>query len=94
MDKSDFERKAKHQLDEMKDEIDKLKKKAEQAGAGAQAEIEKQLIILKSKQQEAKQKLGELQQRSGDAWDDLKIGVDIAWQDLKEAIGSASERFK
>ena len=92
--KEDYEKKLQSQLDEWKEDIDKLKAKAEKAGSEAQAEYRKQLQALKKKQDEAKEKLSELQHHSSDAWEDLKVGIDMAWEDLKEAIKSANARFK
>ena len=39
------------------------------------------------------QKLDQIDHASGDAWKDIKEGVDNAWQSLNEAIRKARSHF-
>jgi uncharacterized coiled-coil DUF342 family protein len=66
----------------------------EQVEAGARAEYHKQIEALRSKRDEARKRLDTLQQSSGGAWDDMKAGVEVAWEALGEALNSARSRFK
>lgn len=81
-------------IDEWNADIDKLSAKADQVEADSRLEFEKQIEALKAKREEFKLKLGELSQTSEDAWDDLKSGMDLAWDALNEALRSATARFK
>lgn len=45
-------------------------------------------------QDEARQKLDELKGSSDDAWEDIKAGIDRAWDAFHESVKSAKSRFK
>ncbi|ODC02792.1 coiled coil domain-containing protein [Terasakiispira papahanaumokuakeensis] len=92
--KSAYEQKLKAQLDEWNAEIEQLKAKAEQASADAQLEYYRKIEELRERQQEANSKLLEMKDASGQAWEDLKLGAEAAWEALSTSIKSARERFK
>lgn len=92
--KQAYEQKLKAQLDEWKTEIDNLKARADKAEADVQLEYYKQIESLREKQETARNKLHELENASEDAWEDLKAGIEIARDDLRDAIKSATSRFK
>ena len=81
-------------MDEWGKEIDKLKVVAEKAKAGLQAEYYKEVEDLRCKQLAAQKKLHEMKEVSGDAWEDLKEGVEGAWDALSTGIKKAASRFK
>ncbi len=54
------------------------------------AEIDK--LAEKADQTEAK--IAELQKTQGDAWEDLKQGVENSWEILKISFGRAKARFE
>ena len=87
-------RKVKAKLDEWNAEIDKLEAKARQKEVDLQTDYRQQIEILKSKRQEAKDKLATLQSASDSAWQDLKSGVELAASALGEALKSAHTRFQ
>ena len=86
--------KLKAKLDEWNAEIDKLKAKAAQSKADAKIEIEKRVGDLETQRQAVENKIQQLVQASGPAWEDLKGGVQSAWNKLDEAVRSATEKFK
>lgn len=92
-DKDAYREKAKARLDQWRAEIDKLQAKAAEASADTKIEYEKQLQALRDKQQEMRQQLDELGSASGDAWKDIKAGLDAAWDDLESSVKNARERF-
>jgi hypothetical protein len=49
---------------------------------------------LKSKRDEVEKKVSEISRSGENAWEDLKAGVDLAWEAMSEAIKSATSRFK
>ncbi|MCK5714360.1 MAG: coiled coil domain-containing protein, partial [Nitrosomonadaceae bacterium] len=59
-----------------------------------QAEFRKQIEALHSKREEAHKKLHEVEQASESAWGDMKMGIEMALDDISEAINSAISRFK
>jgi len=92
--KEAYEQKLQAQLDEWSAKIDKLKAKADSAEADAQLEYHKQIEELRSMQEAAANKLTELKDTGDDAWEDLKAGIDNAWDSLGDAWKSAASRFK
>lgn len=92
--KEEYQKELQEQLDEWSTEIDKLKAVADKAKAGLQVEYHKEIEELRDQQDAAQQKLHELKEESGDAWEDLKTGVELAWAALGAALKSAASRFK
>jgi len=86
--------KLKAKMDEWNAEIDKLAAKADQAEADAKIEYEKQLEDLRAKRKDVEDKMAELQQAGDGAWEDLKAGIENAWDSLGSALKSAASRFK
>lgn len=81
-------------IDEWNADIDKLKAKADQVEADSKIEYQKQMQALKSKRDEIEKKVSEISRSGENAWEDLKAGVDLAWEAMSEAIKSATSRFK
>lgn len=86
--------KLKSKLDQWNAEIDEIEAKADQTEAESKIEYEKQLEDLRAKRKNVEDKIVELQQAGDGAWEDLKAGVEIAWDSLGNAIKSAASRFK
>ncbi|MEZ5792833.1 MAG: hypothetical protein R3D34_19260 [Nitratireductor sp.] len=80
-------------LNQWDSEIENLKAKAAEAGADARIKYEKQVAELQEKQKDAQGKLDELRSSGGDAWQDLKVGVESAWTSLESATKKAISRF-
>ncbi len=92
--KEEYQKKLQEQLDVWGKDIDKLKVVAEKAKTGLQGEYYKELEELRSQQLTAQKKLHELKGASGEAWEDLKTGIEISWNAMGTAIKSAISRFK
>jgi len=92
--KEAYEQKLQAQLDEWSAEIDKLKAKADSAEADAQLEYYKRIEELRSMQETAANKLTGLKDAGDDAWEDLKAGIESAWDSLGNALKSAASRFR
>lgn len=92
--KDDFVRKMHAKLDQWNAEIDTLTAKSDAAEAGARAEFYRQLEALRGKRDHARSTLGELESAGEGAWQDLKAGVELAWESVSEALRSATARFK
>lgn len=80
-------------LDEWNAEIDKLKAKLDAAGAEKRVEYQEQIQNLKQKQKEVEQKMATIRSAGGDAWEDLKKGVESAWDAMESAMKAAKSRF-
>ncbi len=92
--KEAYEKKLQAQLDEWEAGIDKLQAKADQAEAEAKIDYYKQIEELRAMKEAAGKKLSELQATGDDAWEDLKAGVESSWASLRNAVKSATSRFK
>ena len=86
--------KMKAKLEEWNADIAKLEKKADAAEAELKQKYHQQIVRLRAQREEAAAKLHELQGAGDSAWQDLKAGVEMAWDALGEAVDSAFKRFK
>jgi chromosome segregation ATPase len=80
-------------LAQYKKEIDQLQAKAEILGGDAKAKAEQQMTALRQKRDEVSEKLKELSSSSGNAWEQVKSGIDAAMEDLGNAYKKAAAAF-
>ena len=92
-DKDAYVQKLHARLDEWNAEIDRLKAKVDKAEAEARLEYQKEVEILQQRSQEVEKKLAEVRQAGEGAWEDLKSGIQSAWDSMEEALKSARSRF-
>jgi len=88
-----FREQTETRLAEYKKEIDSLQAKAEKLGGDAKAKAEQQLTALRQKQDEVYEKLKELSSSRGNAWAQLKSGIDAAMEDFGNAYKKAAAEF-
>ncbi len=91
MDLKQYQEKMETQLQELRTKLDTLKVKANLASADARDELNRQFEALKPKLEAAQQKLADLKEASGPAWESLKGGFEKALTDLKKGWESKSE---
>jgi uncharacterized coiled-coil DUF342 family protein len=89
-----YVKKVQAKLDEWNAEIDKLEAKARAAQADAQIDLQQRVAELRSKRDEMTVKLQRLRDATEGAWEDLKAGLELAWEALGEAVHSAKSHFK
>ena len=92
--KDEFVRKMHSKLDHWNADIDALSARAAAAEADARVEYQKQIEALRSKRDDARAKLRLLEDASENAWEDMKAGVELAWDVVSESVRSATARFK
>lgn len=92
--KDAFVQKLHAKLDEWNAEIDMLKAKADKAEADSQAEYHKQIEVLREKRKDAESKIRDVVEAGDGALEDLKSGVQGAWDSMEEALKSARSKFK
>ncbi len=88
-----FREQAETKLAEYKKDIDQLQAKAEELGGDAKAKVKQQLTALRQKHDEVTEKLQELSSSSGDAWEQIKSGINAAMEDLGNAYKKAVAEF-
>ena len=82
------------ELKEWDAEIMKLQAKAEQAKAQVQIVYYEQIAVLRVQQTTVRDKLAEMRQATGEAWESVKVGFDSAWTELKSGLAGAAAKFK
>lgn len=82
------------QLKEWNVQIDRLKDKAGKGTAELKIAIDKEVVVLSKMMKDAQKKLHEIKEKSGPAWKVFAEGVNKAWNDLREAVHKAGEKFK
>lgn len=88
-----YEEKLQAQLDTYSAEIEELKARADKSEADKEPWHRQHVETLQEKHRQAKGKLAEFRKAGDDAWDDLKTGIDIAWDSLGDAMKSARKQF-
>ena len=68
--------------------------KAEQAKAQVQIVYYEQIAALRVQQTTVRDKLAEMRQATGEAWESVKVGFDSAWTELKSGLAGAAAKFK
>lgn len=92
--REEYVRKLQAKLDEWNADIDRLAVKAALAEAELKTQYSDEIEMLRNKQIEARVKLEAMQEASENAWEDMRSGLDIAWDAISEAVSSAKSRFK
>ena len=80
--KDAYERKAEAKMREWQADIDKLRAQADQVSADARIEYDRQIVKLVEQQKAARQQYEKLEKASGEAWTDMKSGMEKAWADM------------
>ena len=92
--KEKYQKDAESTLDYLRNKIEDLQAKAEQAGTDTKARYNEIIEGLRKKQGEAQEKLNDLKSKSADAWEDVKSGMDAALENLKNSYSDAVSHFK
>jgi uncharacterized coiled-coil DUF342 family protein len=85
-----YERKIQTQLQQLKAEIDELRKKADQTETNLELEYYTLIDELHLKLDTANQKFHLLKQANDENWDEFKSEFDLIWNSLRELIKSVT----
>ena len=88
-----FREQTETRLTEYEQEIDQLQAQAEKLGGDAKAKAEQQLTALRQKRDAVSGKLKELGSAGGNAWEQIKSGIEAAMEDLGKAYKKAAAEF-
>ncbi|MTI80900.1 MAG: hypothetical protein FH758_08455 [Firmicutes bacterium] len=86
--------KMEEKLRELDAEISKLSAKAKQTKEYYKNEYQKNLESLQEKQSATRAKFNEIKQSTSSAFEDTKLGFEVAKDDLEEALREAKKNFK
>ena len=92
--KEEYIEKMAAQLKEWSAKIDELETTVATATADVKTGYEARIRELKEKREISSNKLRELKESSGEAWNVMTAGVETAWADFKTAFTAAKEKFK
>ncbi|BCR06748.1 hypothetical protein DESUT3_38170 [Desulfuromonas versatilis] len=92
--KQAYREKFEARLRELKAQLELLEAKADLAKAEAGIEYQKQIKELRQKRDAMSARLEELKKAGGDAWRDLRTGLEKAAEDLKGALERARDKFR
>jgi uncharacterized coiled-coil DUF342 family protein len=92
--RDEFILKMQMKLDELNDSIDALEVKAEDASTEARKEYLERVADAKAKRDQMSEKLAEVKQASGDAWEELQGGLQTSWDALSSSVKAAVEKFR
>jgi hypothetical protein len=91
--KTQFEETLKAKLKEWQIQIDEIKSNAHRVPAQYQLEFERQLDLLFAKHNLAQEKLAKMQKSDDLEWGELKVRLDGIWNEIENAIDSASAKI-
>jgi chromosome segregation ATPase len=92
--KEAYLKKAHAKLDEWNADLDKINAKLSAADADARIKLNESIKALEAQRNEMKQKLDELERAGEDAWEDIRDGMESAWDRVALSIKDAMSRFK
>jgi hypothetical protein len=90
--RDEYQKKIEAQIHAWETRLERLKAKADKAGAGARKELHKQVEELRALQAPAKKYLEQLRATSGRAWSEVIGEVEEGWMKLNVAIETAWKR--
>ena len=91
--KEEFQKKLETRLNELDAEITKLREKGHDLKDDAKANWDRKLAELETKREAAHAKLAEVGHASAEAWKDVQLGAQSAWDELDKAFRDASREF-
>ncbi len=89
--KKDYEQKVSHDLKVLGHRIHKLKSRTDKK---LDSDLKKEQADLEKQKKAADKQLADLAASTGDAWKDLRHGMDKAVKDLGTAVDQAAAQFK
>ncbi len=91
--KTQFEETFRAKLIEWQTQVDEIKSNAHRVPAQYQLEFERQLDLLFAKHNLAQEKLAKMQKSSDLEWSELKVRLDGIWNEIENAIDSATAKI-
>ncbi|HXI70222.1 MAG TPA: hypothetical protein VNN22_07680 [Verrucomicrobiae bacterium] len=92
--KNAYREKMEAQLEEQRARLELLKARAKVAIADGKIMAYEELADADQKLDALKARLKSLTDAGGDAWQEMKSGVENAWDDLSESCKNAARKFK
>ena len=84
----------KEKITSINHDIDDFQKKAEKLPGEINSEVTVIINDLKARRSNLEEKIKNIKETTDSAYQDVQVGVQMAWEDLRSAYDSAKERFK
>jgi hypothetical protein len=81
-------------LEDLEDDISRLREKAEKMESEARRKFQDTLEVLRYKQESSRERIEDLRAAAAGDWGRFKGGVEESLADLKRAVDHAVERFR
>jgi len=91
--RDEYVEKLKGKLDEWNEDLDKLEAKSDHVKDDLKDKYQEELELVKKERDDIKTKATELFHASEEAWEELSVGIEVAWKKLTEAIDRAHSKF-
>jgi uncharacterized coiled-coil DUF342 family protein len=91
--KDEYVAQMKAKIDEWNAEIDELEAKARKSEAKVRQRYMEQVAALKAKRDDASRRIQDIQSASGDAWENLKGGVEKVSADIANTLKETKTAF-
>jgi predicted nucleic acid-binding Zn-ribbon protein len=92
--KEAYSAKIEAKVEQLNGRIDEILAKANRAKADMTSQYQEQIDDLCVKRDVAKVKLRDLKEASGEAWSDLREGLERSWDELSHAFDLAIKHFQ
>lgn len=92
--RNEYLKKMEAKLEELGEDIARIRAKAEKAEEGAKEKFREQLEILRTRQEKARVELRKVRNAGAASWGEMKGGVDRAFGELKKAIDEAIAKLR
>ena len=92
--KDEYQKRLQGVLQKLNDQIDELKRQAEQASGKARQQYQEELVRLEKLRIKAREQLARVRSATPGAWEDIKAGVSAAVEDLHNAYERAKTHFQ
>lgn len=89
-----YQQKARAQLKEMKARLQVFEARAENASADMKIKYQENLVDWKARFDDIEKRMNKLSESSGEAWKDVRTGIDNALGELQSAIQKGTDQFK
>jgi phage shock protein A len=89
-----YQQKARAQLKEMKARMQVFEARAENASADMKIKYQDSLVNWKVRFEDIENRINKLSESSGEAWKDVRTGIDNALGELQSAIQKGTDQFK
>jgi len=89
-----YQQKAQAQIKEMKARLQVFEARAENASADMKIKHQDNLADWKARFEDIENRMNKLSESSGEAWEDIRTGIDNALGELQSAIQKGTDQFK